>query len=129
MPSAELFETTLKEEIAKTAGTPFLTGALGLAFLRRCAAGHEIEVPCLSLGKVRVLHMPGELFVEYQLAAKALRPDLRVCMAAYGDYGPGYIGTAKAYDEGGYETSPGSSNTSPEVEGVLMGAIGKLLRQ
>ena len=128
-PATHLKETTLKEEIAKTAGTPFLTGALGLAFLRRCAAGHEIELPCLSLGKVRVLHMPGELFVEYQLAAKALRPDLGVCMAAYGDYGPGYIGTAKAYGEGGYETSPSSSNTSPEVEGVLMGAIGKLLRQ
>jgi hypothetical protein len=32
--------------------------------------------------------MPGELFVEYQLAAKAMRPDLFVTMAAYGDYGP-----------------------------------------
>jgi hypothetical protein len=71
--------------------------------------------------------MPGELFVEYQLAAKRLRPDLHVMMAAYGDYGPGYIGTAAAYPEGGYETSPRSSNVAPEVEPVLMGAIRKLL--
>ena len=44
--------------------------------------------------------MPGELFVEYQLAAKAERKDLFVAMAAYGDYGPYYIGTAVAYTEG-----------------------------
>jgi len=48
-------------------------------------------------------------------------------MAAYGDYGPGYIGTEKAYAEGGYETSPASSNVAPEVEGVLMGSLRWLL--
>lgn len=45
--------------------------------------------------------MPGELFVEYQLAAKQMRPDLHIAMAAYGDYTPGYIPTADAYPEGG----------------------------
>jgi hypothetical protein len=49
-------------------------------------------------------------------------------MAAYADYGPWYIGTAAAYDEGGYETSPGASNVGPEAEPVLMDAIKKLLR-
>jgi hypothetical protein len=72
--------------------------------------------------------MPGELFVEYQLAAKAKRPDLFVAMASYGDYGAGYIGTAIAYEQGGYETEPRSSNVAPEVEQVLTQAIEKLLR-
>ena len=49
-------------------------------------------------------------------------------MAAYGDYGPWYIGTARAYEEGGYETEPRSSNVAPEVEAVLLGAIKKLLQ-
>ena len=71
--------------------------------------------------------MPGELFVEYQLAAQAIRPDLFVAMAAYGDYAPGYIGTEIAYSQGGYETQPRSSATAPEVEGVLMGGLRKLL--
>ena len=71
--------------------------------------------------------MPGELFVEYQLAAKAMRRDLHVAMAAYGDYGPGYIGTAAAYRQGGYETSPKASNVTPEAEQVLMAAMKKLL--
>ncbi len=98
-----------------------------VAWLRRCRAGQKLEVGCLKLGRARILHMPGELFVEYQLAAKAHRPDLFVAMAAYGDYAPWYIGTAVAYEEGGYETEPRSSNVAPEVEGVLMGAIKKLL--
>jgi len=101
--------------------------AARLAWLRRCLAGHRIEVACLRLGRARILHMPGELFVEYQLAAKAARADLFVAMAAYGDYAPGYIGTAKAYEEGGYETTPPASNVGPAAEAELMRAIQKLL--
>jgi len=99
-----------------------------LAWLRRCQAGHKLDVACLKLGRARILHLPGELFVEYQLAARAQRPDLFVAMAAYGDYAPWYIGTAIAYEQGGYETEPRSSNVAPEAEGVLMGAIRRLLR-
>ena len=99
-----------------------------LAWLRRCRAGHKLEISCLSVGRARILHLPGELFVEYQLAAKAARPDLFVTMAAYGDYAPWYIGTTIAYEQGGYETGPNSSNVAPEVEGVLMEAIRKLLQ-
>ena len=51
-----------------------------------------------------------------------------VAVAGYGDYAPAYVGTAIAYDQGGYETSPSSSNVSPEVEEVLMSAMRKLLR-
>ena len=72
--------------------------------------------------------MPGELFVEYQLAAKKMRSDLKIAMAAYGDYGPAYIGTEVSYAEGGYENRPTSSFVAPQVEGVIMGAIRKLLQ-
>ena len=99
-----------------------------LAWLRRCKAGHKIDITCLSLGRARILHLPGEIFVEYQLAAKAARPDLFVAVAGYGDYAPWYIGTAIAYEQGGYETEPRSSNVAPEVEGVLMAAMRKLLQ-
>ena len=102
--------------------------AASLVWLRRCQAGHKIDLTCLRLGKARVVHMPGELFVEYQLAAKKMRPDLFVGMAAYGDYGPGYIGTTIGYDQGGYETSHPASHTAPNVEAVLMEGMRKLLR-
>ena len=100
-----------------------------LVWLRRCRSGDTIDVACLRLGKARVLHLPGELFVEYQLAAQKMRPDLFVAMAAYGDYAPGYIGTEVAYPQGGYETGPRASLVAPKVEGVLMDVIQKLLRE
>jgi hypothetical protein len=99
-----------------------------LVWLRRCHAGESIDVTGLRLGRARVLHLPGELFVEYQLAAQKLRPDLFVAMAAYGDYAPGYIGTEVAYPQGGYETGPKASLVAPKVEGVLMKVIEGLLQ-
>ncbi|PAY20262.1 hypothetical protein CKO51_07030 [Rhodopirellula sp. SM50] len=98
-----------------------------LAWLGRCQSGHKIDLACLAVGDVRVLHMPGELFVEYQLAAKKMRDDLQVAMAAYGDYGPGYIGTEIAYGQGGYETSPRASRVDKSCERILMDNIAQLL--
>lgn len=100
--------------------------ARDLAFLRRMQSGHKIPLTCLEIGRVSVLHMPGELFVEYQLAAQKMRPDKFVCMAAYGEYGTGYIGTKIAYGRGGYETGI-VSRVAPEVEDVLMPAMRELL--
>jgi len=52
---------------------------------QRYNAGKQIDLGCLAMGNTRILFMPGELFVEYQLAAKKMRPDLFVALAAYGD--------------------------------------------
>ncbi len=71
--------------------------------------------------------MPGELYLEYPLAAATMRPKATVCMAAYGDYGPGYIGTQVSYAEGGYETSY-VSLVGPEVEKVLTDGLRELLK-
>jgi len=128
--AADLDEAKLQAQLkAHDARFFAIGGPSRLAWLRRSLAGHRIDISCLRLGRARILHMPGELFVEYQLAAKAERPDLFVAMAAYGDYGSWYIGTAKAYQEGGYETTPPASNVSRAVEGVLLGAVHKLLQE
>ncbi|MCI0722476.1 MAG: hypothetical protein L0338_26430, partial [Acidobacteria bacterium] len=104
-----------------------VAAACSLAWLRRCQAGEKIDIACLTLGSSRVLHMPGELFVEYQLAAQQMRPDLFVAMAAYGEYAPWYIGTAIAYSQGGYETGPDASLVAPAAEKVLVDAMRQLL--
>jgi hypothetical protein len=103
-----------------------LTAGRDLAFARLRAANRTIPLFLLTLGPARVMHMPGELFVEYQLAAQARAPESFIAMAAYGDYGPGYIGTRIAYTQGGYETGP-VSRTAPDVEDVLMKAITELI--
>jgi len=99
-----------------------------MAWLKRCQEGKKINISCLTLRQARILFMPGELFVEYQLAAKAERPDLFVTMAAYGDYAPGYICTAIAYEQGGYEAGV-ASNVTPEAETIVMKAVRILLHE
>ncbi len=99
--------------------------ARDLVFLRRMQSGHKIPLTCLVIGPAHVLHMPGELFVEYQLAAGKMRPDAFIAMAAYGDAGPTYIGTEIAYSQGGYE--PTRSRVAPKVEEVLLAALRELL--
>jgi hypothetical protein len=99
-----------------------------LAWIDRVnAETNPIHIGRLRIGKLQLMYMPGELFVEYQLAAQELAPDDFVCMAAYGDYGPGYIGMACHYPEGGYETKKHVSRTAPEVEHVLLGITKKLI--
>jgi len=127
-PAKHLTTAKLESDLKERTGAFVAAGGPSrLAWVRRCQAGHQIDVQCLKLGRARILHMPGELFVEYQLAAKAMRPDLFVAMAAYGDYAPWYIGTEIAYSQDGYETSPDASNVGPESEAVLMQALHKLL--
>ncbi len=126
-PAEHLDRDKLTEELNAWDGVTYWGGPDKLAWLLRCQSGHKIDLSCLAVGDVRILHMPGELFVEYQLAAKAMRPDLQVAMAAYGDYGPGYIGTAEAYGQGGYETSERASNVTPAAEAVLMSGMRQLL--
>ncbi|MBY0456424.1 MAG: hypothetical protein K2V38_03745 [Gemmataceae bacterium] len=99
--------------------------AFQLAWLKR--ADTPIEVNCLDFGgKALGLFLPGEAFVEYQLAAQTALPNAAVHVAAYGDGGPGYLPTAKAYLEGGYE--PTVALAAPESEDILLKAIRKLLK-
>ncbi len=120
----EALLTKLKDESQKQPDR--IRAARDLTFLRRTRGGHQIPLSCLQIGPARVLHMPGELFVEYQIAAQQMRPDDFIAMAAYGDYGTGYIGTEIAYGQGGYETGI-VSRVAPQVEKVLMEGMRKLL--
>jgi hypothetical protein len=121
-------EATLVQKIDDETLRP--SGRIGaasdLVWVRRSQAGHKSMLSCLRLGPARILHMPGELFVEYQLAAQRMRPRDFVALAAYGDYGPGYIGTKISYSQGGYE--PTASRVAPEVEDVLLTAMKELLK-
>lgn len=127
LPRAAHLDRPELEAQLKAATPARFAAAAALGWLERNEAGTATEISCLRLGDIRLLHLPGELFVEYQLAAQKMRPDLRVALAAYGDYGPFYIGTARAYAEGGYETEPRSSFVAPAVEEVLLGTMRRLL--
>jgi len=126
-PAADI--DSLREQLpAHAQDTIFLTNNTSkMVWLDRCRAGKKINIGCLSVGHARMLFLPGEMFVEYQLEAKAVRPDLFVAMAAYGDYGPNYICTDQAYRQGGYEAGA-ASGVAPGTEKIIMDALKKLLQ-
>ena len=87
-------------------------------WLLRCAQQRPLVLSALHLnGQAALLHLPGEVFVEYQLAAQKMAPDRFVAVAAYGDDGPWYLPTAEAYPQGGYEVSV--AFCEPEIDRLL----------
>ncbi len=98
--------------------------AFQLAWLDRWNV--PIILSCLRLGNVRLLHLPGEPFIEFQLQAPRMVHDGTVLIAGYGDGGPGYIPTETAYAQGGYE--PTVALVAPEASKQLMKALEQLLR-
>ena len=73
--------------------------ALGLSWKHRCDAGKPIDLPVLDFGGAALALLPAESYVEFQLAAQKARPDAFVLVAGYGECGPGYIPTERAWKE------------------------------
>ena len=73
--------------------------AMGLSWRRRVAAGRAIQIPVIDFGVAELLLLPGESYVEFQLAAQRARPDAFVCVAGYGECATGYIPTDHHFAE------------------------------
>ena len=131
LPVRETFvEQTLIDTLSNpdTDSLKRFTAAKQLAWFMRCKSGHKVNISALKLGNIYLLNLPGEAFIEYQLAAQKMKPADHVCTAAYEEYGPGYICTEIAYTQGGYEDSERASYVAPETEQVLLRAIGQVLK-
>ena len=123
----EFSEATLRRILTDpaTRGNKRSIAAIKLSWLARIQK--PIELSSLRLGDAIIVNLPGEPFVQYQLFAQQQRPDGFVCVAGYGDGGPGYIPLQDSYAQGGYE--PTMSFVPPETEKLLNEAIQKLLHQ
>jgi len=98
-------------------------GATVLAFHAR--RNVPLELSALRIGNVRILHLPGEMMIDYQIFAQQLRPDDFTAVAAYADCGAGYICLERSFAEGGYE--PTASLVVPNSEARVREAIRQLL--
>lgn len=117
----------LKDSVSFTADERF-GAARKIAWLRHQQKGAGINISALHLGKTRLLHLPSEIFVEYQLNAQKMFPGEEICTAGYGEGGQGYIGTEISYTEGGYETLPRVSSVAPQSESILLSVIREVLK-
>lgn len=102
-----------------------LVPAFRLGWLRRVERGTPLVLSCLRLNTISILHLPGEMFIEYQLRARRMRPRQPVVVAAYGDDGLWYVPTKEEYPTGGYEVSVAFCR--PEVDDLMTDAIRQLL--
>lgn len=110
----------------KTTASTRIAAALRVGFIRHCAAGVPVQLSSLHLGDdVRLLHLPGESFIEYQLFAQQQAGGAFVATASYGDGVTGYIPLEKSFAEGGYE--PTQAYAAPESEKVMKATITELL--
>lgn len=118
-------EPELTARMKNKSGTPNdrICAAMVLAWQE--SAKKPIALTAAHIGNVRLLHLPGEVAVEFQLFAQESCPDQFVAVAAYGDCGPAYINLERFTAEGGYE--PGAAQVVPETEQLLRSAIKTLL--
>jgi len=126
---ADFTEAAIRKVLDNPQATPRdrASHARYLAWWRRCQSkAPNITIQALRLDGASIIHMPGELFVEYQLAALKENKSNWTAMAAYGDYAPMYIGTSEAYPQQGYETSA-VSRVGPDAESILMSTIGRCM--
>jgi hypothetical protein len=103
-----------------------LLPAFRLGWLDRVRRGVPLVLARLRLNSISILHLPGEMFVEYQLRARAVRPRQPVAVAAYGDDGLWYVPTKEEYAAGGYEV--GVAFCRDEVDPMVTDAIRRLLK-
>ncbi len=93
--------------------------AASLVDLEHTLAAHdafEYEIQALRVGDLAILVLPGEPFVEAQLAIKQRSPATRTFVAHMSNRYVGYIPTPEAIRRGGYEARPSSSSKlAPEA--------------
>ncbi len=97
--------------------------ALGLSWRERVRAGHLLDLPVIDFGAARLLLLPAESYVEYQLYAQQIA-DRPVVTLGYGECAPGYIPTETAWSEA--DSNLGDwCWVAPGAEAVLKSAIRK----
>jgi hypothetical protein len=90
------------------------------------------HVQALRIGDIAVVGLPGEVFFEYALAIAAASPFEFTAVAGYANGNVGYIPTAAACAEGGYEVCEairyyGTTMPVPESESLIRAAAAAAL--
>lgn len=113
-----------------------------LSWAKDCLKAHEagggpseitVGLQAIAIGPVVVAGIPGEAFCEIGLRIKEMS-SADIFVAGYANGNIGYIPTAAAYREGGYETCDafkyyGTRMIGPQSAGIIIDAMKNLLAQ
>jgi len=105
--------------------------------VRLAAEGREaytadLEIQVVRIGSIALVALSAEVFAEYGKLLEELSPFEHTFAVSNANGGIGYLPTAAAFDEGGYEveTAPRyfvGLPFKPEIEGIIRGALQQLL--
>ena len=96
----EFTEAALRNRLL-TSPVPFMRAeaAMGLSWYQRVQSGHQIDLPLLDFGSAKLMLLPAEAYVDFQLYATQLVPGEFLLVMGYGECGPGYIPIERAWRE------------------------------
>ncbi len=128
-PRGGEFTAAALEKKLRAEARPFgqCLAALGLSWRKKADAGAKLDLPCLTLGPARLMLLPGEAYVEYQLFAQGARPDAFVMALGYGECATGYVPTDRHWEENDGNLSDWCW-VAPGAEKALKAAITAALR-
>ena len=69
----------------------------------------QVEVMTMRIGELAVVGLPGEVFTEFGLQIKKESPAANTLVIWLANDTIGYLPTAEAFDQGGYEVTPGAT--------------------
>ena len=95
--------------------------------LRTAQIRRAVPVTLLALGDVCFVGFGGEPFTNYGTAARALAPEKTVFCSCCGNGYEGYLLTAQAFAEGGYETA--TSLFTPDLQEQCIGALAEMMKK
>jgi hypothetical protein len=107
-------ESPQQEKPAGMDGLGFKEGApLWVRMREQQQAPDQVEVMALRIGSVGIVALPGEGFCELGMAIKRASPARHTIVIELANDAAGYLPTREAYQQGGYEVSPGATVYAP----------------
>lgn len=98
-----------------------------IAAMDRLKLMQKVPVSVVAFGKIAIVGYGGEPFTEYAIKVREAFPELFVLTSCLANGGQGYLPSAVAFEEGGYEAA--ASNFTPAVAPVLQGAAIDMLKE
>lgn len=123
-----LAQSAIREELAQRPPHYAIRSASTVVMLPGKKDRVRAELQALKVGPYLFLTMPGEPMVEYGFHLERAIADRAIpIVVGYANGSIGYIATAQAHEEGGYE--PVTSRLAPEAEIVILEELGRLADQ
>ena len=83
--------------------------ATRLGMYEKQTSDDSVEVMAVRIGDTAVVGLPGEMFAEYGIEIRSSSPASHTMVIELANGAIGYIPTQQAFEEGGYEPTPGAT--------------------